>query len=766
MRKLVIDESNIGKVNLLVTLFLVLLFAFAFIYSSIVFKKEHYEKLKGELQEKFIHDKKLAIKADVLKVNKLLMSNLQNLDLSLEEKQNYIQEAYKNLNKINPKQYFFVYKLEKQEDDSYIQKVLVHPYVTKGKILNINRKDLNGNKFVKTFQDEVLKNGSTFLDYSYIHPKTKKEVNKIGFFIKNEWNWVIGSGFFLSDVENELNMIEIKIKKNINEELSGYLGITLFFLLILIFFILSINKFTTKTINKFKKQVDEERKKLIQSQDYLTQYTNILENSTIVSKTDINGLFTYVSKSFCEIMGYKKEELIGHPFSLLNHPDYEQSFFDDMCRLLENKKSFRSEIKNLSKDGKTLYFVIIISPILDSKGNILELVSYRFDITKELELKKVLENQNKELIKSEKILNEAQRIAHIGNWEYNVIENKISFSDEAKRIFGLDESIKDLDFEEFKKVIYKEDLEKIKNNKNFPLNENNQYYFEHRILKDDETIGYVEVKGEYLYDENNVLIKAMGTVNDISERRNSEAELKQKDIMLLQQSKMAAMGEMLSNIAHQWRQPLSLISTTATGAKLQREIGVLSEEKLDEALSSINNTVQYLSSTIDDFRNFFKPDNEKTEFRIVEILDKAIELVKPQFKNRDIEIMNNIEDFEIFGLENEFLQVIINILNNARDQLMKIDTKRVIIISSSIEDEDYIIKIKDNGNGIKEDIIDRIFEPYFTTKHSSEGTGIGLYMSEEIITKHMLGKIIVKNTSFSINNENYFGAEFIIKLPK
>ncbi|WP_320033551.1 PAS domain-containing protein [Halarcobacter sp.] len=768
MKTIPINENNIGKINLIVSLLLVLLFVMAIIYSAIYFKKESYSRLKTELQEKYIDNKIKDIRVHVQIVNELLMSKIEGINLTKEEKQKYVIKYYEQLNKKNPKEYFFVFELVKQEDNNYLEKVIVHPNVPKGKILDSDRIDLHGNKFVKNYQELAIKNGYVFFDYSFIHPEEKKEMLKKGFAILNKWNWIVGSGFFISDVEDELSLIDEKIKENIYIELKGYIEITIFFLIFLIFFILKMNKFTTKTVNKFKEQVEKEKLKLIESKEYLKQYTTILENCTIVSKYNKNEEFIYVSEGFCETLGYQKNELLGKPYNTIKYIDEideSESVKEKFIELLENKKSIKRIIKNRSKEGKILSFIVIATPILDKNDEIVEFVSYRIDITKEEELKLILKKQNKELLKSQKILNEAQRIAHIGNWEHNYISDKISFSQEAKRIIGYDENIEEVDFSEFSKIIHEDDRVKLKENKNLALNKDSQFNFEYRILREDGKIVYVEVKGEYVYDEKNNLIKSLGTINDITERIEAEKELKQKDLMLLQQSKMAAMGEMLSNIAHQWRQPLSLISTAATGAKIQREIGSLTDEKLDETFTTINNTTQYLSKTIDDFRNFFKPNSEKNYFNISDVMYKAISLVKPQFKNRNIDIIKNIEDYKLYGLENEFLQVIINILNNSRDQLMKIENEKLILISSYKKADKYILEIKDNGKGIEEKIIAKVFEPYFTTKYNSEGTGIGLYMCEEIVVKHMNGQISAENTTFTYNNKKYFGAKFTITLP-
>ncbi len=230
-----------------------------------------------------------------------------------------------------------------------------------------------------------------------------------------------------------------------------------------------------------------------------------------------------------------------------------------------------------------------------------------------------------------------------------------------------------------------------------------------------------------------------------------------------QQSKMAAMGEMLSNIAHQWRQPLSVITTLSSGTKIQKEFNTLDDETLIKSLDTISDTAQYLSKTIDDFRNFFKSDKEEISFNIKDVLDQAFKLTGQEFKNKDIQIIKELKEFEIFGLKNEFIQALINILNNAKDELEKKSNPKLLYIKTEQIDNYGIIKITDNAGGIKDEIMDKILEPYFTTKHQSKGTGIGLYMTEEIITKHMDGELLIKNVKTTYEDKEYLGAEFTIR---
>jgi two-component system, NtrC family, sensor kinase len=238
-----------------------------------------------------------------------------------------------------------------------------------------------------------------------------------------------------------------------------------------------------------------------------------------------------------------------------------------------------------------------------------------------------------------------------------------------------------------------------------------------------------------------------------------------KDNLLAHQSKMAAMGEMIGNIAHQWRQPLSTISTIVTGIKMQKELDVVDEKFQNESLDMINKHVQYLSQTIDDFRNFFRTQKEPKEFLVESAFDKALGLVTAQFTSKNINIIKNIDDCVMYNLENELIQVLINILNNARDELLKIEDNRYIFVDTKVKKDKIFIYIRDNAGGISDEILPKIFEAYFTTKEGQEGTGIGLFMTEEMVIKHLNGNIFVSNDEFEYNSKTYKGAIFTLILP-
>ncbi len=259
----------------------------------------------------------------------------------------------------------------------------------------------------------------------------------------------------------------------------------------------------------------------------------------------------------------------------------------------------------------------------------------------------------------------------------------------------------------------------------------------------------VEEKTKELREVNNEL--------EIRIKKEVEDNLK-KDRLLSQQQKMVSMGQMIENIAHQWRQPLSLITTGVSGIKLKKQLNDLDDDFFYKTLDSILNTSKYLSNTIDDFRYFFKPQKEKENFYLEKCCRKTIDLMNPNFSNKDIQITYKIENIQVCGYETELIQVLINILNNSKDALEFLnENEKFIFIDIFREDNKAVIEIKDNAGGIEEEIIDKVFEPYFTTKHQTQGTGIGLFMCKEIINKHMNGQINIVNTSFEDKNKIYKG---------
>ena len=264
--------------------------------------------------------------------------------------------------------------------------------------------------------------------------------------------------------------------------------------------------------------------------------------------------------------------------------------------------------------------------------------------------------------------------------------------------------------------------------------------------------------------------KQLQTVNeDLHNTLLKEIELKKnienQQLELIQQSKMAAIGEMIGNIAHQWRQPLSIISTLSSGMEVKIEFGLDDKNVLSKNLNRITQTTEELSKMIDTFNNFTQQETFD-EFNVNDILIKCIDNQKYIFQLNNINnILNLEENIVIKNLQNSLFQAILNILQNANEALENRDYKKYIFVTTTKEDDKIIINIKDNGGGISVDNINKIFEPYFTTKHKAYGIGLGLNLVYRIIHDAMKGQIKVRNKKYLYKEIEYEGAEFIITLP-
>ncbi len=396
----------------------------------------------------------------------------------------------------------------------------------------------------------------------------------------------------------------------------------------------------------------------------LQQYIEAIEKSNIVSRTDVDGIITFVNDEFCKISGYSKEELIGANHNIVRHPDVPASRFKLLWTTILNKQTFKATVKNKAKDGSTFYVNTTVTPILDENNNIVEFIAIRYDVTKEVLLKE-------ELFK------------------------------------------KDTELQELNKTLE------------------------------------MRVKAK---------TKELEELNRTLERRVQEeiSKNEEKQRVMFWQSRHASLGQMLANIAHQWRQPLTELSLTMFGIK-KAAMNQEQEELIgfyDESKKIIRN----MSSTIDDFTNFFKPDKEKHYFDISESINESLQILDKIIKKEMISIKTDFENIEVLGITNELTQVIINLIQNSKDAFIHNSILiREINITTQKEKDFAIIRLQDNAGGIKEKDIEKIFEPYFTTKHTSQGTGLGLFMSRMICEQGLHGSIDVK----SVKNTT----TFIIKIP-
>lgn len=244
---------------------------------------------------------------------------------------------------------------------------------------------------------------------------------------------------------------------------------------------------------------------------------------------------------------------------------------------------------------------------------------------------------------------------------------------------------------------------------------------------------------------------------------------RKKDQIMFQQARLASLGEMLQNIAHQWRQPLGALTMIIQSFQSKFLSGKLTEEFIDSRVEDAGILAKNMSETLEDFRTFFDPNKSHKNFGIKQVVDKSLDLTKYQLEKDGVNVSFTMhDDIKIYGFENELTHVILNLINNSRDALCQnqIENKKIIIIVKETN-KNVFINVIDNAGGIKNDIMEKVFDPYFTTKHKSVGTGIGLYMSKQMVEKHMNGKISCKNIQHKMGNSELQNcAMFIIEIPK
>ena len=399
----------------------------------------------------------------------------------------------------------------------------------------------------------------------------------------------------------------------------------------------------------------------------LRQYVEAIESSNIVSKTDIDGIITFVNDEFCRISGYRREELIGQNHNIVRHPDVPSSNFHRLWQTILAKKTYKATVKNRAKDGGTFYVNTTIVPILDERGEVQEFVAIRYDVTREMELRIRLQEKERQLEELNRGLEE--RVRH-----------------QTRELQSLNQEL------------------------------------EERI-------------------------------------RTEVAKNQEKQKILLWQARFASLGQMMANIAHQWRQPL-----TELGLSLYHLKNALREEKSQEEIDGIyresRTLIHSMSRTIDDFTDFFKPDRRSGHFPISKSLEDAQALIRRALEREGISLLvQGDPGLTLRGIPNELTQVLLNLFQNSRDAFLLHDrtVKRRIRLRIERDQDTALIRVEDNAGGIGEEVLEQIFEPYFTTKHSRQGTGLGLFMSRMIIQKSFKGSLEVRNRPQ--------GAEFTIRIP-
>ena len=483
----------------------------------------------------------------------------------------------------------------------------------------------------------------------------------------------------------------------------------------------------------------------------LSKNYNINTSYEKLSKIDItknNEIFEKDNRYIIDKLLIKEEDiLVGSAFLIFDTNDID---------------------KQIEKNKQNVFFIILIEILIST------LIAYFLgrNLTKKLsnltKMAKKIGNEEEIEILYEKDRNELAILNNSITKMYEDInlrneklkEAKIVFDNITEAIIFLDEKKQIISANNSFFKITKFDEKEVRGNNLFKL-----------LNLNEEEIDYSEKNDIKIKINNNDYLNILLNINTVyDEIKNTKnyivlfvditKERKKEDLLQIQ-SKMATMGEMISNIAHQWRQPLSAISTISSTVKIQSELDLLPKEELHQSLDNIIKSVRYLSETIDDFRNFFKVEKEIKEFEISELFDSLKKILSARITHNEITLnINKLNyDIHVIGLKNELIQSLINIINNAIDAIISNNIAKGIVDINIKEVDDFIeIEIQDNAGGIPQKVLNKIFEPYFTTKHQSQGTGIGLYMTHTIITQHCKGKIDATNRNS--------GALFTITIPK
>ncbi|MBB5021463.1 ATP-binding protein [Desulfurispira natronophila] len=395
-----------------------------------------------------------------------------------------------------------------------------------------------------------------------------------------------------------------------------------------------------------------------------------------------------------------------------------------------------------------------------------------------------LRRREEKLMNNEFFLTQAQFMAKMSAWSINLEAMEVTFDGRFYAMMGYPSIEGDVTvplWEHVQKYLHPDDQMLIQQHINLALKgDHSSSYrdsFECRYLHADGSIGYLSIVVSKISSDSELLINnnwhanhttIFGVALDITERKRSEAYLqdlnrnledkvqqsvqriRQKEQMLLHQSRLATMGEMLANIAHQWRQPLTAACISIQDLQMEaEEQGEVDVKFVEESVAIALEQMNFMSRTIDDFRNLFRPDKEKVLFCLKQTIEDAIFLLEPSLRSKGIDIHFSGQPEVVLGHPNEFAQVIMNIVNNSRDILSKRNVDNPAIWIHLEQNDGYpTVTIADNGGGIDAKAFPYIFEPYFSTKDTSKGnagSGLGLYMSKVIVEQSMGGTISADN---------------------
>ena len=496
----------------------------------------------------------------------------------------------------------------------------------------------------------------------------------------------------------------------------------------------------SKKMNEMIFTIKDLQKQIIKEKDFIS---NIIDNSNvIIAVIDSNGKMFKINKFAQEFIGYKQEDISNKPFFWLNflHKDAKETVGNIIEKAKNGniKKYYKATC--ISKNQEERVFEWSNTVISKDDGSMDYLVLIGIDVTQ------------KELIQKE-ILQQKEELELI----FNYSKDGIAILDLNTRFLNFNNSFIEMTGYTKDELLEKTSFEMLVN-KNIDKHE----MLIEEILKKGFIVNHEEI---FVFKDKRVFTNL--SVSLLPNKKTLLMIIKDVSSLkvLQEQSKLASLGEMIGNIAHQWRQPLSFISTIASSLKVKSEYDMLTKEDINEVSASIVKQTEYLSNTIDNFRDFIKGDKLYTNISIKDVLENSLTLVSASLNNNFVNLILELDDdLTIFGNKNELTEAFLNIISNSKDVLKSIEEKdRFIFIKTKKIDENKLeLKFLDSGGGIDESIISKVLEPYFTTKHKSQGTGLGLAIVDKIVRERHKASIEIYNEEFIYNGKKYKGLSFKI----
>lgn len=514
-----------------------------------------------------------------------------------------------------------------------------------------------------------------------------------------------------------------------------------------------LDKFRDKKIDKYQTIKKTEKGDVL----YIALPTKRLESKCMRCHSTPEAAPRQLVEKYGDMAGFN--EKLGSMKALMSIEKPLKKAYDNAFH-----QTFKTAVYILLATLVFIYFYYNFNKKIYQKNEELE------ELNENLDLK--VQEKTKELDDSKTQLLNVINSSELGYWDWNLKDNTLEVNDIWLNMIGLEKDEFNNNISEFFERIHPDELKEIKPIVKTAFKENKSFTIEFRIQHKNGTFIWIESSGGVIQkNKNNEVIKACGIFRDINSKKENEQKIEEQNKLIHNQAKVTAVGEMLKNISHQWKQPLSAITTIASSVKLTYELGnSLSKKEIVNYSENILSNSNYLAKTINDFSSYFENNIENKEtVDLKEVFDKILNLIKDIYVSENIIPVLNVEKNSTIKInENLLIQAILNILNNSHDafESNNIDTDmRYIFIDLQDKDKHIKINIKDSAGGIKEEALDKIFEPYFTTKHQSIGTGIGLYMTHQIILKHLNGTINAKNEKYNYKNLELNGCNFEIIIP-